>query len=110
LLFGKEFVKSIPTVRILGFVLIPIFLRFFLDTFVLALNKPNILFINYVIGTSINILMNLILIPKFKIFGCCLATISSELIMVGFCIFWIRKNLPQAIKTKIDSQWLLLNW
>lgn len=103
-LFGEEFMKSVLGIRIMSFVLMPLFLRFFLDSFILALNKANIIFYNYIIGTLCNIILNIILIPKFNFYGACIATLFSEFVMVGFYLFWLKNNLPQAVKTRILTQ------
>lgn len=93
LLFGPEFIKSIFAVKILSCALVPVFLRFFLDSFVLALKRPKILLMNYTAGTFINIFLNLIFIPRFSFYGACVATIISEFIMIGFYFLWLKRNL-----------------
>jgi len=97
LLFGPEFIKSIFAVKILSCVLVPVFLRFFLDSFVLALKRPKILLMNYTAGTFINIFLNLIFIPRFSFYGACVATIISEFIMIGFYFLWLKRNLAAVV-------------
>jgi len=93
LFFGPEFAKAASAVKILGFVVIPMFLRFFLDSFILTLNKVRILFFSYIGCTLLNIFANLILIPKFSFLGACLGIMLSETVIVIIYLFWLKKNL-----------------
>lgn len=110
LLFGTEFLKSIVAIRLLGFALIPIFLKFFLDSFSLALNKSNIIFFNYIVGTLVNVFINLILIPKINLLGTCVATLLSESIIVGFYLLWFKRNLQKEIKIKNEEKKYLFSF
>jgi O-antigen/teichoic acid export membrane protein len=108
-LFGNEFARSALAVKMLCLALIPMFLRFFLDSFILALKRTSVLFFNYAAGTVINILINIILIPRFNFSGACIATILSEFSMVGFYIFWLKNNLSAVIKVRVNNQPVLVS-
>jgi len=97
LLFGGGFTESIAAIRVLGFMLAPVFLRLFLDSFSLALNRSRIVFFSYIIGALLNICLNLAFIGRFNYMGACWATLLAEIITIIFYFFWVRKELLRAL-------------
>ncbi|MFH1202738.1 MAG: flippase [Candidatus Omnitrophota bacterium] len=91
-LLGKEFFNSIMAVKLLSFCLLPIFLRPFLEYFILALGAYKIIYISCIMGVIINISLNLALIPVFAHLGACISTILSELAVVVCIIFMVVKH------------------
>lgn len=96
LLFSKEFLGSIFTARILSFCLIPFCLKFFLDRFLLVIRRTKIMLIIYALGTSLNVLLNLYLIPNVGYAGAAISTLFSEFTIVVLSFYWIRKYIPET--------------
>jgi len=89
--FGKEYLNAIGPLRILSLSLIPFFLKFFLERFILALHKPNIIISSYILGTLIVIIASIILIGKIGYMGAGIALVLSEFFIVGYNIISIKR-------------------
>ena len=92
LLFGQKFVDSIPVLRILICGLIPWGIARIFAYFLVAAGKQQYDLIAGSIAVTLNIVLNLILIPKMLAYGAALATLSS---LSLFCImsYWFAQKV-----------------
>ncbi len=86
LIFGLGYLGSVVALQILIWTIVftfsgATFIRLFEAT-----NRQLIVAKISVVCLIVNILLNLILIPKFSYIGACIATVITEIILVGFII------------------------
>jgi O-antigen/teichoic acid export membrane protein len=107
LLFGKDYSPSVPVLRVLIWAVIPMFLNYGLNTFLLARSKEQVFVWTGLICTVINIGANVILIPHYSYFAAAAVTILTETVLLGLNLVIIRRvfgffALPQRFwKTSI---------
>ncbi|MEZ3433406.1 MAG: oligosaccharide flippase family protein [Lachnospiraceae bacterium] len=65
----------------------------FFGTFYLADNRTNRYFISSMIGAILNVILNLLLIPRFEVFGATIATLVSYFVIYIQRAFDIKKNI-----------------
>ena len=94
--FGSNFLKSVPVLRVLSWTLLPFFMKFLLDRFLLSLEISRIIFISYFVGTLLNIVLNFALSKPFGLLGISFATLISETSIIG-CNFLYLKNRLRLI-------------
>lgn len=106
---GSEYRDSVTVLRILGFATIGVYLNAVFSPALIALNaQKKILYIS-VIGVTSNIILNLILIPKYSYYGSAAATLFSEIFgliliaMLAFMIAKIRLKLGNIVKYILSS-------
>lgn len=90
-LYSRAFEASITPLQILIAGLLFIFLNFPIGYLLNACNKQTIQSINIGIAVVINLVLNLILIPKYTFIGASIASLSSAVFMFIFGMFWARK-------------------
>lgn len=108
--FGESFMPAITTVRI-GTILIYIlaFSNLFGSQVLLSFNQERKLLLCTIIGAVINILANLILIPKLEQNGAIVASVMSELIVMllslKFALYYVKINTERVFwyKTLIGT-------
>jgi O-antigen/teichoic acid export membrane protein len=91
IIYGKEFVKAIPALQILVFALIFIFVNYILMNVLVAVDRQKINAI--VAGTCVfvNIVLNLCLIPHYGYLGAGIATVITEIVLFGLCLYFVSK-------------------
>ena len=92
ILFGKSFINAIFTVKILSMLIIIITLsNLFASQVLMTFGYENKIMIATIIGACINIIFNLILIPKYYHNGAAIASVIGEL-TVAIISFHISKK------------------
>lgn len=86
LIFGFEYLGSVIALQILIWTTVFTFTGATFIRLFEATNRQLIVAKISVICLSVNILLNLILIPKFSYVGACISTVVTEIILVGFII------------------------
>ncbi|MEI7424962.1 MAG: polysaccharide biosynthesis C-terminal domain-containing protein, partial [Candidatus Staskawiczbacteria bacterium] len=76
-LFGTAYIEAVPTLQIYVWAGICIFQNVAIGYYMLAVNLTKLQFYNTVIGAVLNIVLNIILIPKLGINGAAIATLIS---------------------------------
>jgi O-antigen/teichoic acid export membrane protein len=91
IIYGSNYIPSIRALQILIFVLPIIFLTYLFGTLLGAINKQR--FVAIVTGTSavLNIILNILLIPKFSYFGASFATVITEIAVFILMFSYISK-------------------
>jgi len=90
-LYGEAFETSIVPLRILMIGLIVIFLNFPVGAFLNACNSQVINTINMGIAVTINVVLNIILIPEHSFVGAAIAALVSGIILFCLGLRWVGK-------------------
>ncbi len=97
LLFGTEFQSAAITVSVLVWALVPYGVVRYNAYLLFAADRQNIDLIINIIMALLNILMNLVLIPRYGYLGAAVATFCSIVIYSVFQGFYIRNYLPEIV-------------
>ncbi len=104
ILFGTPYIGAVATLRIHVWAGIGVFLGIAVGQYLLASNLTKISFYNTLLGALINIILNIILIPKMGINGAAIATLVAYLTTVfGILIFKESRNQGLLILKSITS-------
>ncbi|MFA7662312.1 MAG: flippase [Patescibacteria group bacterium] len=104
-IYGQEYVLSILPLQILIIALIFIFINYPLGALLNACDHQKTNTYNVGIAMLINIILNVILIPKFSFIGASLAVLVSYVCLVGINFYYV----PQILEYKLSRLlWLFL--
>lgn len=103
LLFGIDYLESISVLRIYAWSTVGFFLGMVSSYYLLAENYMKIYFFSSFFVAVLNIVLNVLLIPKFGINGAAIATVVSYSFLVLILLFFrkMRINLKYFFKIKI---------
>lgn len=93
LIYDQSYVGSISALQILIWALFFASINYHLTSILLATNKQKLSCFTMSISVIVNILLNMILIPKFSYNGASIATVVSELTQVTINYYFISENL-----------------
>jgi len=96
LLFGAQYQDAAGVLRIYVWAGVFVFLGVASSQYLIAENYTRISFFRTVIGAIVNVILNIILIPKYGINGAAMATIVSQF-TVAFLIILIPKTYDNSI-------------
>jgi O-antigen/teichoic acid export membrane protein len=88
LVFGLEYIKAIPVLKILMIMLLFSFPLIILTNTIFVYNEQKKLILANIFGVLANVLLNFLLIPKLGVIGATVATLTSTSIVT--CIIWMR--------------------
>jgi len=98
IIFGKNYLSMANLIKILSFIIVPIGITTMIGQQYLIPTKQEKKFTIYIfIGTIINVLLNLILIPKFSSIGTSISTLITELAILLIEIPIIKKVINKNI-------------
>lgn len=100
-LFGVEYVESVNTFKLLLLTLIPIFPGFILSNILFSFEKRWAPLIATGAGAVINIILDILLIPKYGITGSAFATVLAQIVMNGYLYFEVKKIIPFSLFSKL---------
>ena len=89
ILYGEEWNASVFLLRSLSLSLCPICVGHLVTQSLVAINQQKPYFWMVFFTTLENILLNLILIPKYNAFGASIATFLTELTITCLCLYWL---------------------
>lgn len=93
ILFGLQYIGAISTLQIYVWAAIAVFLGAAVSQYLLIKKLTKILFYNTLLGSVVNVILNIILIPKMGITGAAIATlIAYTLATFGVFIFKESRN------------------
>lgn len=98
LLYGAEFLPSIPAVKILAWMLIPFTVNTFLSLALLAARKERKVMGVQLIGLITLFLLNVWWIPQWGLIGACLACVLAESIQAAGYLYLKKTNHLRVIK------------
>lgn len=96
LLFGIQYQEATGVLRIYIWATVFVFLGVASSQYLLAENYTRISFLKSIMGAIVNVILNIILIPKFKINGAAIATVISYTVSV-FLIILIPKTYKNSV-------------
>jgi O-antigen/teichoic acid export membrane protein len=92
LLYGNSYLPSILSLRILAWVEVLTYLNVIFGNIATATNHQNILTKQTVFALIVNIILNIILIPKLSFIGASIATVCTEAFALGYYLYAIPKT------------------
>jgi O-antigen/teichoic acid export membrane protein len=87
-LFGNAYIESVIPLKIYIWAGISVFLGVVVSQYLVANNLSKISFLNTLLGALANIMLNILLIPKFGISGSAIATLISYTISTFSILFY----------------------
>ena len=109
-IFSEMYGTGVNSFKILLLTTFPLFIIFILNNFLLATNNEKISVKNTAIAFSLNIVINLLLIPKYGINGAAIGTLFGRLTLFILVIYHIKKLLSlNALFEKSFFKYLLLS-
>lgn len=88
-MYGSVFEASIQPLKIFMISLVFIFLNFPVGNLLNACNKQTINTINMGIALVVNIILNIILIPKYTFMGASIAALATAVLLLGLGLPWV---------------------
>ena len=96
LLFGHGFLAAVPPLQILAGGALFVFCTWILHAAAIATNLDRRLVLTTTVGLAANVLLNVLLIPRFSIRGAALATVTAEALTVALLLVQIRRRIAAA--------------
>ncbi len=90
LLYGEEFSGGVVAFQILIWSVVIICIRCIYEHSFLACNKEKRYLFGVIWGALTNIILNLILIPRFGLKGAAVATVIGNLVLSGYLFYYLR--------------------
>ena len=102
-IYGIEYVPSIIALQILIWTIIFMFINNLSSNVLGSVNRPIIVVKIFILGAVINIILNLLLIPKFSYVGSALATVATELLMLPLFLYSLLKIEYAEVETLVKD-------
>jgi len=96
-IYGRDFFPSILAFQILIMMAGIIFFSKPLVQILIATNQQKKVFWTTVFGAAVNVILNLILIPRFSLYGAAIATVVTYLLVLLLILIFIYKFTPIRI-------------
>jgi len=90
LLYGEEFSGGVVAFQILIWSVVIIYIRCIYEHSFLACDKEKRYLFGVIWGALTNIVLNLILIPRFGLKGAAVATVIANLVLSGYLFYYLR--------------------
>ncbi len=90
ILFGAEYAPAGILLAVLSLSYIPVFIGTLLNNVVFAENKQKQFVVANIIGMVINLILNLILIPKYHALGACVSTVTALSVITAITAIKMR--------------------
>lgn len=103
LIYGVDYLPSILALQVLIWTIIFMFLNGLSTNLLGAVNRQPVVTKITGLGAGLNILLNLILIPKFSFIGASVATVITEFSIMPLLIYIIVKNGSISFRPLIDN-------
>ena len=91
IIYGKEYFKTIPALKILAIALIFIFVNYILMNILVAVDRQKTNAIMAGTCVLVNIALNLCLIPHHGYLGAGTATVVTEIVLFAFGLYYVAK-------------------
>ncbi|MBU0612750.1 flippase [Patescibacteria group bacterium] len=102
-LYGPAFEASILAFQIIISGLVFVFLNYPVGNFLNACNKQKLNTINMGIATAVNIILNVVLIPRYTYIGASIAAVTSAVVLVSLGMPWVSKIAPYSKKLLLSK-------
>ena len=101
LLYGEQFSHSIVALQILAWDILLFFLYGVFGNLLMAMNRQNQMAVAAGTCALMNVILNLVLIPRFSYVGAGIATLATETVLVGLYFYFVSKYLYRPPLHKI---------
>jgi O-antigen/teichoic acid export membrane protein len=91
--FGAEFENATLVLELLAWSLIPSYLNWVLARVILSSLRERFIILSCFASFAVNVVLNLILIPRYAYYGAALATVISDFLLVTMNYAYIQKYL-----------------
>ena len=95
-IYGEEYVKTIPALKILSLAIIFIFVNYILMNILVAVDRQKTNAVMAGTCVFVNIAMNMWLIPHYGYLGAGTATVITELVLFAFGLYYVAKYVCKA--------------
>lgn len=95
-LLGDDFAHSATVLPILAWLLIPQTLSILCGRVLVATNRQNTLMITAAVSLAVNVILNLLLIPRFGAVGAAISSVSSESVMAILNFWFVHRVVPNT--------------
>ena len=92
-IYGEEYVKTIPALKILSLALIFIFVNYILMNILVAVDRQMTNAILAGTCVLVNIALNMCLIPHYGYLGAGTATVITEIVLFAFGLYYVSKYI-----------------
>ncbi len=103
LIYGQEYLPAVGAMQIMGFIVIIRFFTYSSAESITAINKQKVRATIEGITAGLNVILNIILIPKHGYAGCAAATLISELVLGALFYIYIEKYFRQGFAQSIKN-------
>src|SRR5687768_6896472 len=93
LLYGRQAALSAWVLQILALACVPMFLNYLLTHTLIAVDRQRLYAVFTLLALLVNVTANLALIPSLGIRGAALATLLTELSLLGLCLTGVLRSL-----------------
>ncbi len=90
--YSPDFRNSIIALQILAASLIFVFVNYLMGYLLNAIDKQRLFTLTAGVTTAFNVILNIILIPKYSYIGAAAATLASEVLNFGMLYYFTSKN------------------
>ena len=108
-IYSSEFTNSVIALQILAASLIFIFVNYLMGYLLNAIDRQKLFTLTSGITTIFNILLNVILIPKYSYIGAAVATLISEILSFSMLYYLTSKNKFSINLAKIVAKPIIAN-
>ncbi|MCR5137841.1 MAG: polysaccharide biosynthesis C-terminal domain-containing protein [Oscillospiraceae bacterium] len=103
-LFGTAFLPAADTMRILALsILTVVFSNFIGNQVLIALGKEKQVMVSTAAGACLNVIVNAVLIPRWSINGAAVASVLTQLVVVGVQYYYVRKD----VRIRFSARYIL---
>ncbi len=106
--FGHDYIGAVPTFQILLLTLLPIFPGMIFSNILFASGRERVFMKSAGLGALINIVLNIILIPRFGIAGSAVATLCAQITTNGILLFEVQKHYSLPLHKGIWKAFIAL--
>jgi len=93
IIYGEEYVKTIPALKILSLALVFIFVNYILMNILVAVDRQMTNAILAGTCVFVNIVLNMCLIPHYGYLGAGTATVITEIVLFALGIYYVAKYI-----------------
>lgn len=108
LMFGEQYKEGSKGLIFIIWTIIPLGLNYVLGNVLISIKKQKYCAIGVGFGSMVNIILNLILIPKFSFVGASITAFITESVIFIIYGFWVNKNFPNVYLLKLVSKVLVI--
>ncbi|HEY1769864.1 MAG TPA: flippase [Chthoniobacterales bacterium] len=91
LALGARFLPAVPAMQMLGFGLVPFFVSTLFQYLFAALDAQKTFLVGAIVGSTIRIILLVVLIPRYHFVGPAIAFVCAEIVIVSLWIFQLYR-------------------